>query len=116
MPNGAYLFHRQVGKLALNSVGPIVTKVDVRPTQYMDHGFLVHVVRPSDAFLSGRGLLGKFVTSRSGCLLLARGSLCVGFALSGRWGGGGCFRHGVLVATRRHEQEVTLDQRPCHSL
>jgi hypothetical protein len=94
MPNGAYLFHRQVGKLALNSVGPIVTKVDVRPTQYMDHGFLVHVVRPSDAFLSGRGLLGKFVTSRSG----------------------GCFRHGVLVATRRHEQEVTLDQRPCHSL
>jgi hypothetical protein len=76
----------------------------------MDHEFLIHVVRPSDPFLRGRGLFGKVILGRSGCFLLAWGSLCVGFVLGGRRGGGGDFRHGVLLVTKRSEQEVPLEQ------
>jgi hypothetical protein len=100
LPNAAYLFHRQVRKFALNSVRPVVSKVDVRPTQHMDHEFLIHVIRPSDPFLRGRGLSGKVILGRSGCFLLARGSLRVGFALGGRLVGGGVFRHGVVLAAK----------------
>jgi hypothetical protein len=51
MPNTAYLFRGQIRKFVLDGVCPIVTKVNGRLTQYMDHEFFVHVVRPGDPFL-----------------------------------------------------------------